>query len=154
MKENTTEQVSTTETHKATTKSFRDESKKPAKKSINLHQLRERDSKPVKGLFKYYEVPNGVLEFSYKAYDQDPVVLYQLYDGVVYTLPYGVAKHINKNLCYPVHEYRVEEQGKAASQIIGKRVSRAAFQHLEFFDIEDLNAAGTPEIEIVSMAKI
>ena len=152
MKENTTEQVTNSEMPRSTAKSFR-ETKEPAKKRINLHEMREKDRTPVKGVFKYYEVPNGVLEFCFKKYDQDPVVRYELYDGVVYTLPLGVAKHIKHDMWYPIHEHRVEENGRH-SQVIGKKVSRADFHHLEFVDIDDLSAAPTPQIEIVSMAKI
>lgn len=152
MKEKTTEQVSIAETSRSTSKSFR-ETKEPEKKRINLKQMREKDRQPVKGMFKYYEVPGGFLEFNYKAYDGEDVVRYELYDGEIYTIPLGVAKHLNNNLWYPIHEHRMEENGKH-SQVVGKKIRRAGFHHLEFVDIEDLAASAAPHIEIVSMAKI
>jgi hypothetical protein len=152
MKENTTEQISNTEKSVSSSKSFR-EIKETSKKKIDLKYLREKDREPVKGMFKYYELPGGMLEFSLKLHDGDPVVKYSLLDGEVYTLPLGAAKHLNKNMWYPIHEHRVEENGKS-SQIIGKKVRRAGFHHLEFVDIEDLSPNGYPEIEVVSMAKM
>lgn len=125
---------------------------KPAttpKKRLDIASMRAKDREPVKGIFRFYESPGGCMEFSYKCYKGDQIERFNLQDGEVCTIPLGVAKHLNKNGWYPVHAYRVEDNGKA-SMHIGKKVRRFGFQSLEFVDIEDLSPVGSG-IEIVTM---
>lgn len=103
----------------------------------NLNYQRTRDKQPVKGVFHFYEVPGGSMSFNFKKYKGDPVARYDLTDGQVYTLPLGVARHLNKNGTYPVHQYLKDESGNV-SRKIGQKVRRFGFQSLEFMDIEDL----------------
>ena len=98
---------------------------------------RDKDREMVKGVFKYYEVPGGVVEFCFKKYEQDPLEKFTMYDGQVYTIPLGVAKHLNNNTWYPVHEYGRNEDGSPL-QRIGQKVRRMAFQSLEFMDMEGM----------------
>jgi hypothetical protein len=104
-------------------------------------------------------VPNGVLEFSYKAYREDPVETYQLYDGKVYTLPLGVAKHLNQNIAYPQYEYIKGEdviggynQGYGNTPATGMRIKskvrRCSFQSLEFLDIDELDVNPQKVVEV------
>jgi hypothetical protein len=118
------------------------------KRTLNLNHMRLKDREPVKGVFRYYEVPGGNLSFVLKIYKGDPVEKYSLNDGGFYTLPRGVAKHLNKNGWYPVHYHR-QEEGGLPSQHIGKKVRRMSFQSLEFMDIEDLAPNASPEIEMI-----
>ena len=111
--------------------------KSEKKKSVNLKYQRDKDREPVKGIFRFYEVPGGTLSFVYRAYKEDPVERFDLTDGQVYTVPLGVARHLNKNCKYPVHAYQQDEKG-TPSMIIGKKVQRTAFNSLEFIDIEDI----------------
>ena len=111
------------------------------KPKVNLKYQRDKDREPVKGIFKFYEVPGGSVSFIYKAYKGDQVERYDLADGQVYTIPLGVAKHLNKNGWYPVHSYATDEYGKPKMKI-GQKVRRFGFQSLEFIDIEDLGEAG------------
>ncbi len=97
---------------------------------------RDKDREMVKGVFKYYEVPGGRVDFCFKKYEEDPVEKYEFIDGHVYTIPLGVAKHVNTRK-YPIHEYGRNEDGSPL-QRIGQYVSRMAFQSLEFMDIEGL----------------
>ena len=115
----------------------------PKELSAKLRYQRDKDREPVKGVFRFYEVPGGTLSFVYKAYKGDPVAHYTLVDGEICTLPLGVAKHLNKNGWYPVHEYKVDEGG-APSMHIGRKVSRFGFQSLEFVDIDDISPTGEP----------
>jgi hypothetical protein len=108
----------------------RDEMKK------KLKVERDKDRQMVKGVFKDYEVPGGMVEFVFKKYAEDPLEKYELHDNKVYTIPLGVAKHINGNTWYPVHKYTKNEDG-TASQIIGQKTRRMGFQSLEFMDYED-----------------
>lgn len=111
------------------------------KQKFNPRYQRDKDREPVKGIFRFYEVPGGSVSFNYRAYIEDEVERYDLVDGQVYTLPLGVAKHLNKNGKYPVHKYMTDETGKAVMKI-GQYVRRFGFQSLEFVDIDDLQEEG------------
>ena len=109
--------------------------KKPAKPSYKY--LRDKDREMVKGIFRFYEVPGGTVSFSIKIWKEDEVENYTLRDGAVYTVPLGVAKHLNKNCWYPISAHASDENG-IVSQKVGQRVRRMGFSSLEFTDIEDL----------------
>lgn len=111
-----------------------DKKKKNAK---SLNYQREQDKQKVRGVFHFYEVPGGSMSFNYKKYKGEQVQRYDLEDGKVYSLPLGVARHLNKNGTYPVHEYLQDESGKVSKRI-GQKVRRFGFQSLEFMDIDDL----------------
>ena len=110
------------------------------KKATNLEYLRKKYSEPVRGKFIFHEVPGGRMRFVYKEFKGQPTEAYDLVDGQIYTIPLGVARHLNKNCWYPIHQYATDENGNKL-QKIGTKVRRCSFQSLEFVDIEDL----TPE---------
>lgn len=112
-----------------------------------LKYMRDKDREMVKGIFRYFEVPGGVMEFSFKKYKGDPVENYTMYDGETYTIPRGVALHLNKNGAYPEYENIKGEDAKTIARV-KKMVHRFAFQSLEFVDLEE----PTP-IYSVEMAK-
>lgn len=93
----------------------------------------EEDGKMVRGFFRFYEVPGGSMKFSYRAYKNDPIKTYELEDGKLYTIPMGVAKHLNNDCWYPVHALRKNEDG-SNSRYVGKRVQRCGFQSTDFID--------------------
>lgn len=99
---------------------------------------RDKDRELVKGVFKYYEVPGGLVAFCFKKYAQDPVEKFEFRDGHVYTIPLGVAKHLNNNTWYPVHEYATDENG-VRNQRVAQKIRRMAFQSLEFMDMDDMS---------------
>ena len=104
----------------------------------SLRYQRDKDRQPVKGIFRFYEVPGGSLGFNFKKYKGDPVERYNLVDGQIYTLPLGVAKHLNNNGQYPIHEHLKDESGNVSMRV-GQKVNRFGFQSLEFMDIDDLS---------------
>lgn len=104
----------------------------------NLKYQRDKDREKVRGIFRFFEVPGGSMSFVIKMYKQDEAERYDLVDGQVYTIPLGVAKHLNKNGWYPEHEYKLDEFGKAI-QRVGKKVRRFGFQSLEFVDIDEFS---------------
>lgn len=123
-------------------------SKKDAvKPKINLQYMRDRDAEMVRGIFHFYEVPGGLLEFSYKCYKGDEVEKYSLEDNKVYSIPRGVARHLNKNGWYPVHAYASDEQGKPVARV-SQKVARYGFSSLEFFDSDDLIPEGKPLVTV------
>lgn len=117
-------------------KTIIDKTEKP-----NLKSQRDRDREKVKGIFRFLEVPGGSMEFVYKAHKGDDVEKFTLRDGEIYTLPLGVARHLNKNVWYPVHSHAVDGNG-VPLVTIGQKVNRCSFSPLEFMDIEDLTPAG------------
>jgi hypothetical protein len=142
--------IPTTKPHGRVTEQ-RDGQKLPDKPKPNHKYLRDKHREMVKGIFRYYEVPGGVMEFVFKEFREDQVEKYSLYDGQIYTLPLGVAKHLNKNGWYPVHAFMHDENGNA-SQKINRKVRRVGFQSLEFVDIDDIatNDMGIITVEDVS----
>lgn len=118
------------------------------KKSLKWH--RDKDREKVKGIFKYYEVPGGSMSFVYRQYKEDKTERYDMIDGKVYSIPLGVARHLNKNGWYPVHQYTMDDAG-SPSMRIGQKKRRFGFQSLEFVDIEDL---GQTNEEIVTVEKV
>lgn len=112
----------------------------------SLSYQRDRDREMVRGIFKFYEVPGGSVSFNYRAYKQDPVERFDMIDGQIYTIPLGVAKHLNKNCWYPIHNHMVDKDGVPVARI-GQKVRRMGFQSLEFVDVDDLTFS--PEITTV-----
>jgi hypothetical protein len=128
------------------------ETKKP-----NVNVARDKDREKVRGIFHFYEVPGGRLEFCFKAYKDDKIERYDMYDGQIYEIPLGVAKHLNKNGWYPEYEYVAGEKGLQGGHSpdgrgmrIGKKVRRFSFQSLEFVDTADLTPNGeAPQVHTV-----
>ena len=119
----------------------------------SLKYQRDKDREIVRGIFRFYEVPGGTLSFSFRAYKEDPVENYSFVDGQIYSIPLGVAKHLNKNLWYPVHAFAQDENGKPNVKV-GKKVRRAGFDSLEFHDQEDLSQVGDTGLVSVEYGKI
>lgn len=101
---------------------------------------RLRDRKPVKGIFRFHEVPGGTLNFSYLKYKGDPIDKHELKDGEVYTLPLGVARHLRTSGWYPVHAHSMDDKG-TASKRIGQKVKRYTFEPLDFIADEEFHRA-------------
>lgn len=134
--------------------------KKTPEKKVNLKYEREKDREIVKGIFRFYEVPGGGMSFYFRKYKGDPIERFDLVDGQVYSLPLGVAKHLNTNGWYPRYEYIRGEDGVIggyAPQAFGQartnmrvaqKVRRFGFQSLEFCDIDELS---TPDQQVVQV---
>lgn len=124
----------------------------------------DKDREKVRGIFRFFAVPNGILKFSYRKYKWDKTERYELMDGQVYTLPIGVAKHLNNNCWYPEYDYipgmNVQTAQTASASgfnqgmhgpimRIARRTHRTAFQPLDFTDVPDLHKQ-TKEIVTVN----
>lgn len=118
------------------------------KPKVNHRYNRDKDREMVRGKFIFHEVPGGRMAFSTRFYKEDPVENWDFKDGEIYTIPLGVAKHLNKNIWYPEYEYISSEESHNI-QRVGKKVRRCSFQSLEFVDIEDLTPVGTPTLYTV-----
>lgn len=126
-------------------------SSQPVKPS--LKDQRARDMRPVTGKFIFHEVPGGSMSFNYKKYLLDDVQRYDMVDGQVYTIPYGVAVHLNKNCAYPEHSYILDDYGKPM-QRVSKMIRRCSFQSLDFMDTDDLLPAGSGNSDIVAVENL
>ena len=115
----------------------------------NYKYLRDKDRELVRGKFIFHEVPGGMMSFVFKKWKEDPVERFDLMDGEIYTIPLGVAVHLNKNCFIPVHTHAVDENGKPMMKI-GQKIRRCSFQSLEFVDIEDL----TPDVGLLTVEYI
>lgn len=115
-------------------------SKSNSRPGVDHKSLREKHSKIVRGIFRNFETPGGSLSFSFKELPGDQVETYVLYDGELTSLPYGVAKHLNKNCWYPVHAFAQDENGKQVARI-GQKIRRFSFESLEFVDLGDIEGS-------------
>lgn len=122
---------------------------KKAKEKPNINYLRDKHAEIVPGIFKFFESPGATLSFSFREFKGDKTARYDLTDGEVYRIPYGVAKHLNKNGWYPEYNFvpgdKSIQMGAAvagfannAMQKVTRKVHRYAFQSLEFTDIDDI----------------
>jgi hypothetical protein len=128
--------------------------KKESKPKPNYKYMRDKDREMVKGIFRFHEVPGGTVSFPFKAYKEDSIENYTLTDGQVYSLPLGVARHLNKNCWYPVYDYIKGENfqggyGLNTGMKVSRKVRRMSFQSLEFVDVEDLTPDGSGDIVTV-----
>ena len=113
-----------------------------AKPKKDWEAERLHDRKPIRGRFLYHEIPGGELEFNFYKYKGDPVEKYKLRDGQEYTLPLGVAKHLN-NIGTQVHEHAQDENGKPSVRI-GSFERRCSFQvSLEHMGEADFSGPST-----------
>jgi len=111
---------------------------KPMPEHILAQRNKEREM--VRGIFRFHEVPGGHMEFVFKKYKQDPLEKFSMRDGEAYTIPLGVARHLNTNCSYPTYNYRQDEAGRPIVSI-AEKVRRCSFQSLEFVDIDDIPTA-------------
>ena len=123
---------------------------KTTKQSLKFQ--RDKDREMVKGIFNFYEVPGGTMSFRIKLYKWDDVEKFELHDGETYTLPLGVAKHLNKNGSYPVHAHAVDAAGKPTYKI-GQKKRRFGFQSLEFIDPDDFASVDPGIITVENITK-
>lgn len=130
---------------------------------VDVEYMRNKEGQLVKGIFRYHELPGGALEFPFRKYKGDPVDMYNLVDGGVYSLPLSVAKHLNTNCAYKVYDYvqgdtdliggaagvaatgQVDKSGKVMKVV--SEIRRTSFQSLEFSD--DIEFKDSPELVTV-----
>lgn len=118
----------------------------------DLKYMRDKDREMVRGMFRFFEVPGGSMQFSFKKYKQDEVETFNLVDGEIYTIPRGVALHLSNNCWYPEHSYKQDEYGKP-SMMISKRKRRCTFEPLDFMEANDLNDLKPSNLETVTLLK-
>jgi hypothetical protein len=103
----------------------------------NMEFQRKKERELVRGKFIFHEVPGGIMEFNFKKYKGDPLEKFSFNDGEIYTIPLGVARHLNTNCKYPSYTFSQDSNGRPKVGV-GEWVRRCSFQSLEFVDIEDV----------------
>lgn len=121
------------------------------KKDISLQK--EADARLVTGRFVYTERPGGTLTFPYKKYKGDPIKVWSFVDGEVYTIPRGIASHLQREGRYAVHSHAMTEDGKPSLKI-GHMVTRYTFESLGFLDEDDESKPELYTAQIVPEKKI
>lgn len=119
-----------------------------------IKRMRDRDREMVTGVFKNMENQatngmRGAVRFTIKLYPGDEVETYELWDGERYTIPRGVARHLNNNCFYLEHGYLPANMGGTDGMRYGydkdgrmeprgfttqRKKHRFSFQSLEFMD--------------------
>jgi len=133
-----------------------------------MRKMRDRDAELVSGIFKNLENPShqggrGAVVFTYKYYPGDENATYELMDGQKYTLPRGVARHLNNNCYYKqyqqlagsfenntaVQQAPVDTSGRlnTTNYQMAKKVHRYAFHSLEYMD-DDVDMYPTNLVEV------
>lgn len=129
-----------------------------------VESLKERDSEMVTGIFKNLEQPGGSISFHLKLYDGDDFNHeYTFFDNERYTIPRGVARHLNNNCAYKAYSFLPGESGDngvhaaindgslhgAPSMTETRKVQRFAFQSLEYMDDDpEMYPSGLSEVTI------
>ncbi len=133
-----------------------------------IQKRRDRDAELVTGIFKNLENPataggRGSLVFSFKFYPNDENAIYELWDGERYTLPRGVARHLNNNCFYREYKHLDGEFGQQGVRQghavdgrmqttpyqMAKKVHRYAFHSLEYMeDDSDMYPSNLVEVTV------
>jgi hypothetical protein len=116
---------------------------KPLHKEPFWMKERDRKREKVKGIFHNHECPGGATAFNFREFKGDPIEKYEFVDGGTYTIPLGVAIHLNKNCWYPEYEFKKGLSGirggygtdSDSYMQISRKVKRFSFESLEFRDI-------------------
>jgi hypothetical protein len=125
-----------------TTKSLKNDNEKKWKAE------RERKSKMVTGKFLFNECPNGELNFFYREFPQQPITTYTFRHDQIYTIPLGVAIHLNDRCSYDEYQYNLDN-GKlidAKNMYIKSKVHRTNFIPLDW-SVDAGNSDGKSVVE-------
>lgn len=104
------------------------------KTAEEMEKMRQADAKLVKGVFRCHEPRGGTVTLVWKVHKGDPIRRWVLKDGEQYEIPKGLAKHLNSNCSYQVHQHILDANGNPAVDKRGKVVSRMNFESLEFYE--------------------
>lgn len=135
----------------------------------NIKRMRDRDAEKVTGIFKNLENPataggRGAVCFAMKIYKDDEFATYELLDGERYSLPRGVARHLNNNCFYREYQHLPNEVGQqgirqgaadgrlsTANMQMSRKVHRYAFHSLEYMD-DDMDMMPSDLVEVTMSA--
>jgi hypothetical protein len=67
----------------------------PVKTEEMIKKMRKEHEKMVKGMFEFVDAQGGYLDFSYRIFKDDPLMVIRLIHGEICDLPMGIVKHLN-----------------------------------------------------------
>lgn len=88
------------------------------------------ESKMVKGIFEFRDLPGGTLDFFHKKWKGEKIARYTLIDGEEYELPLSVVRKLNSECCTNQHSHLLGPDGKHIKT--GKKQHRFAFKSNEY----------------------
>lgn len=97
-----------------------------------IKDMRKKDDKLCKGMFEFIDAQGGFLEFSYRKYPGEPILMLKLIHGETCELPMGIVKHLN-NTKKKVRRYNLEmpmEGGRTPRSY--ETISRVRFTPSEY----------------------
>lgn len=108
-----------------------------AKKEVHpkIKAMREEESRMVTGVFRCMEPVGGSVSLSYRKYPGEPIRNYTFEDGMTYTIPLGLARHLNSECAWPVHKHAIDPMTERPKPTVGKMVHRFSFQSTEFMGV-------------------
>lgn len=101
-------------------------------RETSYDELRQEDSKPVRGIFRSLIPVGGSVQFYFRKWKGDPVEKYDLRDGEIYTLPKGVVRHLQENCWEPIHGFTMDENNRQAINKLGKKIKRFTFEPIDY----------------------
>lgn len=133
--------IETTE-NKLNKKKIEASSKTKEQLAKELEKKRMEDREMVRGTFRYHEQPGFHLKFCFLKYKGDPLEVYDLQDGETYTIPLGVARHLNSSGFYPSYEYIKDHTGNHTTKMT-RKVNRYSFISNDLEDDETYKSLDT-----------
>lgn len=79
----------------------------PAERDELVKKMRKEDDKIRTGMFEFIDAQGGWLEFAYRKYPGEPIMMIKLIHGEICDLPMGIIKHLN-NTKKKVRRYNME----------------------------------------------
>lgn len=102
---------------------------------------KEYKSKMVTGKFLFNECPGGELVFHYREFPGDTNMKYTMRHDQIYTIPLGVAMHLNDRCAYPEYSHNLDGgkaisgvtvEGSTQNMYIQSKIHRTNFIPLDF----------------------
>lgn len=72
-----------------------------------VKKMRKEDEQMVKGMFEFLDAQGGWLDFTYRKYPGEPIMMIKMIHGEICDLPMGIVKHLN-NTKKKVRRYNME----------------------------------------------
>ena len=79
----------------------------PQERDELVKKMRIEDDKIRTGMFEFIDAQGGWLEFAYRKYPGEPILMIKLIHGEICDLPMGIVKHLN-NTKKKVRRYNLE----------------------------------------------
>jgi|ERR1700679_2817761 len=79
----------------------------PQEREALVKKMRKEDDKIVHGMFEFLDAQGGWLDFTYRKYPGEPILMMKLIHGEICDLPMGIVKQLN-NTKKKIRRYSME----------------------------------------------